>query len=279
MPRPGEHEIEPHPRSAWRAFVAGCIAVGLLLLGLVVQAHAETPLTIAGTPGPMAEVLQHAADLAAKQGLTVKVIIFSDWVTPNVAVNEGSVEANLYEHKPFLAVAIKQRGFNLVPVAPAVIMPMGLFSHKIKNLDQLRDGDQVAVANDPVNRARGLQLFAKAGLITLKPGVGDAATLNDITANPKHLQFIELPAPQLARALDDVKVAQVSYTFLIASGNDPKSVLIEDGADNQHYAIQFVSRPQDATDPKLLKFIQIFRSPDERAFIVKKYGDAIAPAW
>jgi ABC-type metal ion transport system substrate-binding protein len=79
----GEHEIEPHPRGAWRAFVAGCVAVGLLLLGLIVSARAETPLTIAGTPGPMAEVLQHAADLAAKQGPVVKVIIFSDWVTPN----------------------------------------------------------------------------------------------------------------------------------------------------------------------------------------------------
>jgi D-methionine transport system substrate-binding protein len=155
MSTPGEHEIEPHPRGAWRAFVAACVAAGLLLLGLIVGAYAATPLTIAGTPGPMAEVLQHAADLAAKQGLTVKVIIFSDWITPNVAVNEGSVEANLYQHKPFLAVAIKQRGFNLVPVAPAVVMPMGLFSHTITNLNQLRDGDQVAVANDPVNRARG----------------------------------------------------------------------------------------------------------------------------
>jgi len=227
----------------------------------------------------MAEVLQHAADLAQKQGLKVKVLIFSDWVTPNVAVNEGSVEANLYQHKPFLAVAIKQRGFNLVPVAPAVVMPMGLFSHKITNLNQLRDGDQVAVANDPVNRARGLQLYAKAGLITLKPGVGDAATVNDITANPKHLNFIELPAPQLVRALDDVRVAQVSYTFLIASGGNPKSVLIADGANNPHYAIQFVTRPQDATDPKLLEFIRIFQSPDERAFILKRYGGAIAPAW
>jgi D-methionine transport system substrate-binding protein len=262
-----------------RLRLAGCVALGLFILGAFATAHADTTLTIAGTPGPMAEVLQHAADLAQQQGLRVKVLIFSDWVTPNVAVNEGSVEANLYEHKPFLAVAIKQRHFDLVPVAPAVVMPMGLFSHKITNLNQLKDGDQVAVANDPVNRARGLQLYAKAGLITLKPGVGDTATVKDITANPRHLQFIELPAPQLARALDDVRVAQVSFTFLIASGGDPKSVLIEDGANDPHYAIQFVSRPQDAKDPKLLEFIKIFQSPDERAFILKRYGGAIAPAW
>ncbi len=279
MAEPGEHEIEVHPRAARRALVAGCIALALFILGLIAEAHAQPPLTIAGTPGPMADVLQHAADLAKKQGLDVKVVIFSDWITPNVAVNEGSVEANLYEHKPFLAVAIQQRHFNLVPVAPAVVMPMGLFSHKIKNLDQLRDGDQVAVADDPVNRARGLQLYAKAGLITLKPGAGDAATVKDIIANPKHLSFIELPAPQLVRALDDVRVAQVSYTFLIASGGDPKTALIQDGAGNLHYALQFVARPQDANDPKLLEFIKIFQSPDERAFILKHYGSAIAPAW
>lgn len=158
-------------------------------------------------------------------------------------------------------------------------MPVGLFSHKIKSLADLRDGATVAVANDPVNRARGLQLFAKAALITLRPGVGDAATLHDITANPKHLHFVELPAPQLVRALDDVTVAQVSYSFFLASGGDPKAALISDGIGNKHYAIQFVARPQDATEPKLLKFIAIFKSNDERAFLAKKYGTAVMPAW
>ena len=279
MPIAGEHDVPLSPRTRRRVLTAGAIAVGLFVLSLVAHAHADTPLTIAGTPGPMAVVLNHAAQLAKAQGLDVKVIQFSAWVTPNVAVSEGSVEANLFQHKPFLAVAIKARHFNLVAVAPAVVMPMGLFSHKLKSLDELKDGDQVAVANDPVNRARGLQLYAKAGLITLTPGVGDAASLKDITSNPKHLHFIELPAPQLARALDDVKVAQVSYTFLIASGGDPKTVLVEDGAHNLHYALQFVSRPQDATDPKLLKFIKIFQSDDERAYIEKTFGGAIAPAW
>jgi D-methionine transport system substrate-binding protein len=275
----GEYALTMPRRGRRRAVAAVLVALGLFLLGLVAHARADEVLRIAGTPGPMAEVLRHAADLAAKQGLKVQVVQFSDWVTPNVAVNEGSVEANLYEHKPFLNAAIKARHFNLVPVASAVVMPMGLFSHKLKSLDQLQNGDQVAIANDPVNRARGLQLFETARLITLTPGIGDAATVKNVTSNPKHLRFIELEAPQLARALDDVKVAQVSYTFLIASGGDPNSALIEDGAGNQHYALFFVSRPQDAQDPKLLKFIQIFRSDDERAFILKRYAGAISPAW
>jgi D-methionine transport system substrate-binding protein len=279
MSASGDYDVDTHPGLGRRMLVAAGIALALLLIGLVATARADEPLTIAATPGPMADVLQHAAGLAERQDLPVKVIVFSDWVTPNVAVNEGSVEVNFYEHKPFLAAAIKARGFNLVPVAPGVVMPVGLFSHKIKSFNDVRDGDTVAVANDPVNRARGLQLFAKAGLITLKPGVGDAATLHDITANPKHLQFVELPAPQLVRALDDVRLAQVSYSFLIASGGDPNSALISDGTGNKHYAIQFVARPQDANDPKLLKFIKIFQSDDERAFLEKTYGNAVLPAW
>ena len=279
MAASGEFEIETQPGLARRMLVAGAIAVALCAVGLIASANAAEPLTIAATPGPMADVVQHAANLAEKQGLPVKVVVFSDWITPNVAVNEGSVEANFYQHKPFLEAAIKARGFKLVAVAPAVIMPVGLFSHKIKSLADLKDGATVAVANDPVNRARGLQLFAKAGLITLKPGVGDAATVHDITANPKNLHFVELPAPQLVRALDDVAVAQVSYSFFLASGGDPKSALISDGTGNKHYAIQFVTRPQDATDPKLLEFIKIFHSDDERAYLTQKYGTAVMPAW
>ena len=151
----------------------------------------------------------------------MQVIIFNDWITPNVATADGDVDVNFFEHKPFLAVANSSRHFGLVAVAPGLIMPMGLFSHKIKSLADIPNGAQVAVANDPINRGRGLELFAKAGLITLKPGVGDFATVGDITANPKHLHFVELDAPQLVRALDDVEVAQVSFTFLLASGGTP----------------------------------------------------------
>jgi len=281
MAAPGEFEIETHPGLGRRMMVAAGIALGLLVAGLIASAcaRAAEPLSIAVTPGPLSDIVGHAAKLSEQQGQPVKVVVFSDWVTPNVAVNEGSVEANFYEHKPFLAVAIKQRGFNLVAVAPGVVTPIGLFSHKVKSIAAVPEGGRAAVANDPVNRARGLQLFAKAGLITLKPGVGDAATVHDIIANPKHLRFIELPAPQLVRALDDVDIAQVSYTFLIASHGDPKTALITDGAGNDHYALQFVTRPQDAHDPKLLAFIKVFQSDEERAYIAQKYGDAFLPAW
>ena len=223
--------------------------------GFAEPGFAAAPLKIAVTPGPMDKIVQHAADLASAQGLPVQVVIFNDWITPNVATADGDVDVNFFQHKPYLAVANSSRHFGLVAAAPGLIMPMGLFSHKIKSLADLPNGAQVAVANDPINRGRGLELFAKAGLITLKPGVGDFATVADITSNPKHLHFVELEAPQLARALDDVEVAQVSFSFLLASGGDPTSALITDGAKNPHNAFQFVTRPNEANDPRLQKFL------------------------
>ena len=109
--------------------------------------------------------------------------------------------------------------------------------------------------------------------------MGDLAARRGYHDNPKHLKFVELEAPQLVRALDDVEVAQVSFTFLLASGGDPNSALITDGAKNPHYAIQFVARPQEANDPRLVKFIAIFQSPDEKAYILTKYHGFFTPAW
>jgi D-methionine transport system substrate-binding protein len=263
-----------------RAGLSRLLLAGLLAAGLAsAPACADAPLKIAVTPGPMDLIVQHAADLAAAKGEPVQVVVFNDWITPNVAVADGDVDANFYQHKPFLAVANSTRHFGLVAVAPGLIMPMGLFSHKIKNLADIPDGAQVAVANDPINRGRGLQLFQKAGLITLKPGVGDFATVADITSNPKNLHFVELEAPQLVRSLDDVEVAQVSFTFYLASGGDPHDALITDGAKNPHYAIQFVTRPAEANDPRLKNFIAVFQSPDEKQFILTKYKGFFSPAW
>lgn len=260
-------------------------AVRRLMAGLLLAAclcgpvRAEEPLRIAATPGPMADIIQFAAGRARQQGLAVEVIEFSDWNTPNQAVADGSADASLFEHLPFLADANRARGYGLVAVAPAVVMPMALFSHRVSSLDQVPDGATVAIANDPVNGGRGLQLLQKAGLITLRPGAGDAAGEDDIVANPRHLRFSELEAPQLARSLDDVTLAQVSMTYLIASGGDPRSALLTDGAGDLHYAIQFVARPQGRDDPRLARFISIFRSPEEKAYMAARFGDAVTPAW
>jgi D-methionine transport system substrate-binding protein len=243
-------------------------------------AHAgDAPLKIGSPAGPFGDILGFAIERAHAQNLQVQKIEFTDWITPNEALAAGDIDANLFQHVPFLNAAIKARGYKLVPIGATTVMPMALFSHKIKSFDQVPDGARAAIANDPVNGARGLQLFEKAGLITLQPGAGDDATVEDITSNPKHLRFIELEAAQLPRALDDVTLAQVSLSYLAMSGGDPDTALISDGAGNPHYALNFVVREDRRNDPRILRFVSIYRSPEVKAFITEHYGKFITPVW
>jgi D-methionine transport system substrate-binding protein len=240
---------------------------------------ADAPLKIGSPAGPFGDILGYAIELAHRQGLEAKKIEFTDWITPNEALALGDIDANLFQHIPFLNAAIKARGYQLVPIAATTVMPMALFSHKLKSLDQVPAGATVAIANDPVNGARGLQLFEKAGLISLKPEVGDDATVEDITANPKRLRFLQLEAAQLPRALDDVAVAQVSLSYLVMSGGDPTSALLTDGAGNAHYALNFVVREDRKDDARILRFVEIYRSPEVKAFILAHYGTYLTPVW
>jgi D-methionine transport system substrate-binding protein len=243
-------------------------------------AHAkDAPLKIGSPAGPFGDTLGFAIERAHARGLEVQKIEFTDWITPNEAVDAGDIDANLFQHIPFLNAAIKARGYKLVPVGATTVMPMALFSHKVKSLDQVPDGATVAIANDPVNGARGLQLFEKAGLITLRPSVEDEATVEDITANSKHLRFLELEAAQLPRALEDVAVAQVSLSYLVMSGGDPNTALLSDGAGNPHYALNFVVRQDRCNDPRILRFVEIYRSSEVKAYIQAHYGKFMTPVW
>jgi len=254
------------------------LITGAALLPFAARA-ADAPLKIGSPAGPLGDILAFAIQRARAQGVEAKSIEFTDWILPNEALAAGEIDVNLFQHIPFLKAAIRARGYKLVPIAATVVLPMALFSHKVKALDQVSPGSTVAIANDPVNGARGLQLFEKAGLITLKPEVGDDATVDDITANPKRLRFLQLEAAQLPRALDDVAVAQVSLSYLVMSGGDPDSALLTDGGGNPHYALNFVVRADRKDDPRILRFVDIYRSPEVKAFVLEHYGTYITPVW
>jgi D-methionine transport system substrate-binding protein len=256
-----------------RSLIAGAAMVPLAARG------AYAPVTVGSPAGPLGDIMAFAIQHAKSQGVQAESIEFSDWVTPNEAVDAGDIDTNMFQHVPFLNASIKAHGYKLVPIAATAVMPMALFSHKVKSLDQVTSRATVAIANDPVNGARGLQLFEKGGLITLKPGVGDDATVDDIVANPKHLRFLELEAAQLPRALDDVAVAQVSLSYLWMSGGDPDSALVSDGASNPHYALNFVVRADRKDDPRILRFVGLYRSPEVKAFALQHFGKFITPVW
>ncbi|CAD5110008.1 MetQ/NlpA family ABC transporter substrate-binding protein [Zestomonas carbonaria] len=254
------------------------LTLGLLLgSGL---AQAEQPLKL-GTTAAFAPPLEVAVEEAAKQGLKVELVEFSDWIAPNVSLANGDIDVNYFQHIPFLENAKAESGFDLVPVARGVINNVGLYSKKHKDFASLPDGAKVAIANDPINGGRGLQLLEKAGLITLKPGVGYKATLADVTDNPRHIRIIELEAVQLVRALDEVDLAQgYPHYIRLAGTHDPESALLFDGVDNPEYIIQFVAQPQKAGDPRLLKFIDIYQhSPKVRAALDKAHGKLYQPGW
>lgn len=258
----------------------GPFAAVVIALGFTSAALADQPLKI-GTTSAFAIPLEAAVEEAHKQGLEVKLIEFSDWIAPNVSLNSGDIDANYFQHIPFLENAKAAAGFDLVPYAPGIINNVGLYSKRYKSFADLPEGASVAIANDPINSGRGLQLLAKAGLITLKPGVGYKATEQDITANPKKLKIIQVEAVQLVRAYDDADLVQGYPAYIrLANSFDATSALLFDGLENKEYVIQFVIRPQSRNDPRLAKFVDIYQhSPAVRAALDKAHGTLYQAGW
>lgn len=251
-----------------------CIAVGAMMMSTLVIA---APLTIGVTPGAIADSVEVAATEARKQGLDVKVIEFTEWTGPNIALASGDLDVNYFQHLPFLENAEKTGNYRFKPVAVGLLPNVGLFSLKYSRFADLPEGARVAVASDPANQGRGLLLLQRAGLIQLKAGVGANATLNDIVANPKKLKLIEIEGPQLVRSLQDVDLAQGVTSHYVAAGLADVAArhgLMFSGVEDTRWAIHFVSRVDNASDPRLLQFIRIYQeSPAVRERIDKSYAN------
>ena len=247
-------------------------AVSSLLL--VCTAHAQT-LKIGASAGVHADALAAAVADARKAGLDVKIVEFTDWTTPNEAVATGDLDLNYFQHQAFLDNAIQQRGYKFAVAGIGVLPNIGLFSYKIKRFDELKDGAKVAVASDPVNQGRGLLLLEKAGLIKLRDGAGAKVSVNDIVSNPKKLRFVEVEGPQLVRAIDDVDLAQGIPAHFVSAGKPQfaSAGLIYSGAADSYYAIRFVTRQDNANDPRIKQFVKIFQeSKAVRDQVQKSFG-------
>jgi D-methionine transport system substrate-binding protein len=263
------------------AWVKALALVALFGLATLAQAAAmDEPLKL-GTTAAFAPPLEAAVAEAEKQGLKVELIEFSDWIAPNVSLANGDIDVNYFQHIPFLENAKREAGYDLIPYAPGIINNVGLYSKQYKRFEDLPDGARVAIANDPVNGGRGLQLLEKAGLITLKPGVGYQATQEDILSNPRNIQIIELEAVQLVRAYDDVDLVQGYPAYIrLAKTFDPYSALLFDGLDHPEYVIQFVIRPDHGSDERLRRFVDIYQhSPAVRAALDKAHGTLYQTGW
>jgi D-methionine transport system substrate-binding protein len=252
-------------------------AMGLLALGTL-SSQAADPLRVGVSAGPYGEILEFAGKLAAKEGLGVKVIEFTDWNMPNAALANGEIDVNNFQHIPYLNNQIKQRGYDLVPVASSIVVPMGLYSSKAKAAADLKPGSTIAIPNDPTNAARALFLIEKAGLVKLRDGSGLDATIADIAENASKIKFIELDAAQLPRSLDDVDAAVITLNYAVLAGLDPsKSLVLED--DQSKWHLVWAARRDRADDARIKRYIEIYRSPEVREFVLARFKGTILPTW
>ena len=242
-------------------------------------AETKKEIKIGATAGPHAEVAEAVAKEAQKQGLNVKVVEFTDYITPDKALASGDIDLNSYQHKPFLDNFNKQNGSDLIPIGKTILMRMGVYSDKIKDVKDIKEGGIVAIPNDPTNGGRGLVLLEKAGLIKLKDGVGFKATIADIADNPKNLQFKELEAAQLPRSLADVDAAAITMNYVMSAGLDvQKQGIFLESKDEPLSVMVLAARNKDKDDQTYKKIADIFRSEAVKQFIADKYKGTIVPA-
>lgn len=245
-----------------KKILAACLLT--LLLAATALAATET-ITIGVTPFPHKDIMEVVRGLLAKEGYELVIREFSDYVTPNSALAEGSLDANFFQHVPYLENTCAEKGFDLVWVAKVHIEPLGLYSEKIKALAELKEGDSIAIPNDGTNCARALRLLEAQGVITVASG--ELVTAFDITENPKKLKFIELDAAQLPRTLKDVTAAVINTNFASEAGLIPsKDALIIESGDSP-YANVIAVRAESAETPAIKALVKASTSPEVKAFI------------
>lgn len=260
------------------SLAAGVATLAVIGLGGGAALAEQKSLKVGVSAGPYGDILKQAAKLVEKDGLKVEVVEFSDWNLPNAAVESGDIDFNAFQHRPYLANQVKARGYNIVPLETAIVVPAGLYSSRHKSAKDLPDGASIAIPNDPSNGARALFLIQQAGLIKLRDGADAAATIKDIADNPKKLKFREIDAAQLARSLDDVDIAWVSSNYAHLAGLDLKTALAAETADSE-WALVFAARADRKDDPAIRKYIAAYRSEPVRAFINERFKGSILPAF
>ena len=261
--------------------LVGVLAFAIAGCGTDTNQSSQAPkeIKIGATAGPHAQVAEAVAKEAKKQGIDLKVVEFSDYVTPDKALADGDIQLNAYQHVPFMENFNKQNGSKLVAIGKTILMPMGLYSNSVRSAADVPEGSIVAIPNDPTNGGRGLALLAKAGLITLKDGVGFKATVADITSNPKNLQIQELEAAQLPRSLDDVAVAAIPMNYVQSAGlNVEKQGFFLEPKDEPLAVMILAVRKQDKDNETYKKISDIYKSEVIKQFINETFKGSITSA-
>ncbi|KTT54984.1 methionine ABC transporter substrate-binding protein [Pseudomonas oryzihabitans] len=249
------------------------------LLAASLTAHAAETLSVAATPVPHAEILEFVKPQLAKEGVDLQIKVFTDYVQPNLQVAQKRLDANFFQHQPYLDEFNKSRGTDLVTVAQVHVEPFGIYSQKIKKLDEVREGAVVAIPSDATNGGRALLLLEKAGLIKLKDSANILATPKDIAENPEKLKFKELEAATLPRVLNQVDLALINTNYALeAKLNPTQDALLLEGKESP-YANILVARPDNKDSDAVQKLAKALNTPAVKQFIEEKYKGAVVPAF
>ena len=235
----------------------------------------DKPIKIGVTGGPHAQIFEQVKKVAERDGLKIQVIEFSDYVQPNAALAAGDLDANSYQHKPYLDAQVKDRGYKFTSVGYTVNFPIGLYSKKVKRLEDLKEGARFGIPNDPTNGGRVLLVLQDKGLIKLKPGADLKATPLDVVENPKKLRFVELDAAQLPRSLDDLDASAINTNFALSAGLNPQKDAIAQESAKSPYVNILVVRDQDKDKAWVAKLVKAYHSEEIRQFIQTEFKGSV----
>lgn len=239
----------------------------------------DKPIKVGATAGPHAQILEQVKKVAERDGLKIQIVEFTDYIQPNAALATGDLDANSYQHKPFLDQQVQDRGYKITAVGYTVNFPIGIYSKKVRSLKDLKEGARFGIPNDPTNGGRVLLVLQDQGLIKLKPGAGLKATPLDVVENPKKLRFVELEAAQLPRSLDDLDASAVNTNYAIPAGLHPgKDAIAQENAKSPYVNLIAV-REQDKDKPWVAKLVKAYQSDEVRRFVQAEFKGSVIPGF
>lgn len=268
--------------SRFIAKLAGSLALAVALLPQGAAAQDKTKIKVGISVGSAEAIFAVVKKVAARDGLDIQTVVFSDYLQPNAALAAGDLDANAFQHQPYLDSQIKTRGYKIVPVGLTITAPLGIYSKKYKAIDQLPVGASIGIQNDPSNGNRALLLLQKAGLIKLKAGAGENgtnATPLDVIENPKKLKLIELDAAQLPRSLDDLAAASINNDYAFKAGLSLQKDTIAAEDPRGRYANIIATRVDDKDKPWVQKLVKAYHSDEVRQLIQTEFSGSLVPAF
>lgn len=267
------------------AFIKGLVAASAIALALTPHAafaQDKNKIKVGISVGSAEAIFEVVKKVAARDGLEIQTVVFSDYLQPNAALAAGDLDANAFQHRPYLDSQIAARAYKIVPVGLTITAPLGIYSRKFRSVEQLPNGAAIGIQNDPSNGNRALLLLQKAGLIKLKAGVGENgvnATPLDVIDNPRKLKLVELDAAQLPRSLDDLAAASMNndYAFKAGLSLQKDTLAVEDP--RGRYANIIATRAEDKDKPWVKKLVKAYQSEEVRKFIETEFKGSLVPAF